>query len=116
MAHRREHGISQTSKKMIAAHVILKNLLALDTPNDQMVESARHVNAGFSAHGGTVPETFFLVNLETYAPLFAIRLNRWFTQNRRFLRGSPGDHPMACGTSRRGPTSGFFMDKKTIDW
>jgi len=49
-----------------------------------MVESARHVNAGFSAHGGTVPETFFLVNLQTYVPFFAIRLNRWCTQNQRF--------------------------------
>jgi hypothetical protein len=86
MAHRREHGIFQTSKKMIAAHVILKNLLALDIPNDQMVESARHVKAGFSAHGGTVPETFFLVNLQTYVPLSAIRLNRRFTQNRFFTR------------------------------
>jgi len=84
VAHRREHGISQTSKKMIAAHVILKNLLPLDTPNDQMVESARHVNAGFSAHGGTVPETSFLVNLQTYVPLFVIRMNRWFTQNQLF--------------------------------
>ena len=73
---------------MIAAHVDLKNLLALGTPNDQIVESARRANAGFSAHSGTVPENFFLVNLQTYVPLFAIRLNRWFTQN-RFLTRKP---------------------------
>jgi len=88
---------------MIGVHVILKNLLALDTPNDQMVESAPRANARFSAHGGTAPETSLLVNLQPYVLFFAIRMNRWFIQNPRFLRGSPGDHPMACDTSRWRP-------------
>jgi hypothetical protein len=47
---------------------------------------------------------------------FAIRLNRWFTQNQLFYKESAKTILWLAAPPDGGPTGGFFMDKKTIDW